>query len=146
VFGHLEPAKAFIAPPIAGDADLRTPQIYVWITGYQERRLTAGGSPRGAGLKHGQHKVDLFAFFIDAIDADDADTAFPVFVDGLMDAFRRVPIPLDVTDQVTGITTGLIMIGEDFEVRNDAVRSLADQRYVRYLTQVTVEVYESLNG
>jgi hypothetical protein len=143
---HYKPASAWIQPPVPGDADPGYPQLFIWTERYKEKRLAAGGNPRGAGLKRSDHAVQVYVLVIDDPSDAHADTAFPNLLNTVMQAFRAVPLPVTITDPDTGATSRISEIGEDFSVQTDAVRALGDERYVRYLAAITVDVFETFNA
>jgi hypothetical protein len=70
-----------------------------------------------------------------------ADSAFAALVDAVVEAFVTATMPIPLTDSVTGRTSQLLAIGEQFTIEQAPVHSLQDQRLLMYeaLIQLTVE-------
>lgn len=136
---------AFITPPDPGQ--LEVPTAYIWPTGGEEKRLT---TPRGSGpnvsrpgWKHIIHRVQLYLAFVGAGDDPASDTTFPAVIDAVMAVLRPSPDEVLITDPVTGIISSLLLgIGEDMTYDFAVVKTLADQRYLRYDARLTVTVEE----
>ena len=140
---HYQPATAWIQPPTPGDADPGSPQLFIWTERYHEKRRSM---PRGMGLKDGDHAVQVYVLVIDDPSDANADTAFPNLLNSIMETLRTVALPVALTDADTGATSNIVLIGEDFDVQTDAIRSVGDERYVRYLAVITVKVLEMWNA
>jgi hypothetical protein len=143
--GQTGALAAFITPPDPGSLDV--PTAYIWPTGGEEKRLT---TPRGSGpnvnqpgWKHIIHRVQLYLAFVGAGDDPTADTTFPAVIDAVMAVLRPSPDEVLITDPVTGIISSLLLgIGEDMTYDFAVVKTLADQRYLRYDARLTVTVNE----
>jgi hypothetical protein len=136
---------AFITPPDPGN--LEVPTAYIWPVAGQESRLT---TPRGSGpnvnqpgWKHIMHRVQLVLAFVGAGDDPAADTTFPAVIDAVMAALRPSPDEVLITDPVSGVLSSLLLgIGEDMSYDFAVVRTLADQRYLRYDARLGITVNE----
>ena len=135
----------FITPPDPGN--LEVPTAYLWpVTGVETRLTTprAGGpNVTQPGWKHINHRVQLVLAFVGAGDDPNADTTFPAVIDAVMAVLRPSPDEALITDPVTGVLSSLLLgIGEDMTYDFAVVRTLQDQRYLRYDARLTINVNE----
>jgi hypothetical protein len=136
---------AYITPPDPGN--LAVPSAYLWPVQGTESRLTTprGGQPgvTAPGWKHIVHRVQLALAFVGAGDDPQADTTFPSVIDAVMAALRPSPDEVLMTDPVTGqVSSALIGVGEDMTYDYAVVRTLEDQRYLRYDARLAITVNE----
>ncbi len=141
VTAYPTPLTSYIAPPIPGDAGV--PGAYIWGGTVNERRQTA---PRGQGFKELLWMVDIWLLVIQSNDRVDSDTAFPSMVDAVMDALRTTPMPLTITDPVTGVLSQVISVGEQMDLDYSPVHTVADQVDVQYVALLRCSVKEVLQG
>ena|ERR1700729_4188099 len=143
--GQAGALAAFITPPDPGN--LEVPTAYLWPVSGAETRLTtprAGGpGVTSPGWKHIEHRVQLVLAFVGAGDDPDADTTFPAVIDAVMAVMRPSPDEVLITDPVTGVLSSLLLgIGEDMTYEFAVVRTLKDQRYLRYDARLVIQVNE----
>jgi hypothetical protein len=143
--GQAGQLACYITPPDPGS--LEVPTAYLWPVQGTETRLTpprAGGpGVAGPGWKHITHRVQLALAFVGAGDDPAADTTFPAVIDAVMAVLRPSPDEAKVVDPVTGIISSLLLgIGEDMSYDFAVVRTLKDQRYLRYDARLTISVNE----
>lgn len=135
------PLRAYIAPPVP-DQQVE-PRCYIWGARFQEARQTA---PRGPAFKKVTYDLDLYCFVIDDPNSPGVDSRFPVLIDTVQQALRVTTMPIVITDSVTGVSSQVLSVGERFEVRYDTERTLADQRYVRFLALITAYIEEAITA
>jgi hypothetical protein len=143
---------AFITPPNPRDNDT-TPAAYVWGSHGDESRLTvpraAHGSLATGGDKTLSHRADVWLTWFGSSEGSDIDVQFPAVVDAVMGVLRNVAM-LDQTqhaaDPVTGQLSNLLNVGEVMSWEYGPVRATADQRYLRFDAQITVDVIEIIQA
>jgi len=119
------PLQAHVAPPVPGSVTV--PQAYVWGARMREERQSV---PRGAGFRRARWDVYIWLYDVEASDDAQADTRFPALIDAVLNVLRTAPMPVPLTDPVTGAVTQLVAIGEEFELDVGTPRATADQRLV----------------
>ena len=140
--------KAYVAPPVPDQVNY--PRCYIWGANYDERRLTlpraAYQQPQTGATKETTYHLQVFLYATEDPNGPNIATNFPVLIDTVMEALRSAPIGIQITDPVTGASSGLLAIGEEMTVDYDYERSLADQRYVRMGAQITVTIWETFQS
>lgn len=136
---------AYIQPPNFEDLD--APRAYIWGGRMLGERQTA---PRGvapeAGFKRLNWVVDVWVSYLTTPDASDADQAFPLVIDAIMNAFWTTPMPTFIQDTVTGVRSQLLQIGEEFELEYPPERAPATQRMLYYTARLGLDVYEAVQA
>jgi hypothetical protein len=143
--GARGPLQCYITPPDPGN--LTVPTCYIWPIGGEEKRLTpprAGGpNVQIPGWKHIIHRMPLFLAYVGIASDPTADTNFPAVIDAVMAALRPSADEVQITDPVTGQISSLLLgIGEEMAYEYGVVRTLADQRLLRYDARLTITVNE----
>ncbi len=134
----LPAAQCWIAPPVPGE--IAVPQIYVWGAHFKETRQMMGRGIGGAKRLDYDLAIHLYAEMLS--DDTTADSAFPLFIEAVLSALRRITMPQPLTDNVTGVVSQLVAVGEDFNVTYGVPRSLRDQRFLWYNCGVTMSATE----
>lgn len=139
---------AWITPDDPDPDPAERPAAYIWPLPGDEKRLTVPrntGPGTPAGWKTLCHDIGIYLIWFGS-DADpDADTAYPGYLDALMDALRTAwPMPAFITDPNTGEVTQVVNAGEDMHYDSPPPRSVADQRYLRYEALIHVPVTEQI--
>lgn len=119
------------------------PLIFIWGSTLPERRLTLG---RPYGFKKVMHRIEINVHYAQEIDDPDADSKFPVILETVQAALRTVPLPVTLTDNITGQVSQVDSIGDTFDTRYPWVHSLEDQRMLAYATQIIATVEEMFLG
>lgn len=138
----VEPLNAFVIPP---DPYLESaPAAYVWPSRGTEKRQALPRNVAGANgaWKTIAQSMDVWLTWFGADTDPYADNAFPAIVDAVMNVLRTAPDPAQVTDPNTNAVTWLSGIGEDMDWHLGGVRSLEDQRWLRFDALVTVPFTE----
>lgn len=139
VAGSLPPAQAWVLPPpVTQPADY--PQIYVWGGRLVEARATI---PRGPGQKRINHRIDLYVHWTsDNSNDPNSVVAFPVLLDAIRHVMRSVPLPVELTDPVTGEVSNLTDFGENMVLDYSTPTATADQRWLMNVGAIRVNAYE----
>ncbi len=141
--GQLPDAFAYVAPP-AIDVALPEPRIFVWGGRLKEDRFTQG---RGmGGQKRLIWQVDIWPILAMETFDPNADSAYPAFLDAIMQKLRTVQMGVTVTDAVTGTSSVLQEIGETLTLDYTTPQALADQRLVLYGGHIGCQVIEILDA
>ena len=121
------PLVAYITPPNPGK--LPGPAAYVWLTMGTNRRQTA---PRGAGFRETIWTINIWLMSPGVASNPQADTEFASLVDAVIQKWVTTPMPIPLTDSITGQTTQLVSLGEEFTIEQSPVHSLQDQRLIMF--------------
>jgi hypothetical protein len=143
---------AYITPPNPRD-NVTDPAAYIWGSHGDESRLTVPRAQHGdlasGGDKTLAHRTDVWLTWFGEADNPQVDQQFPAIVDAVLAVLRNVEM-LDQTqhaqDPVTGQLSNLLNVGENMTWEYGPVRATADQRYLRYDAQITVEVIEIIQA
>lgn len=130
---------ALITPPNPGFLD--RPTAFIWGGHMRESRRTFG---RGYGFKKIKHDLRIYLVSIEDASDSTADTGFPSVIEAVLTKLRGVGVPTTIYDPTTNAQSQLLAIGEQFDVNFDALRTLQDQRLVRFLALITATVEESV--
>ena len=127
---------AYVTPPNPGK--LPGPAAYVWVTQGANKRQTAH---RGTGFRDTAWTVSVWLMCPGSSTSPDADSAFASLIDAVINAWVTTPMPISVTDELTGQTSQLVAIGEQFIVQQSPVHTLSDQRLFLYeaLLEFTIQ-------
>jgi hypothetical protein len=146
-------AQAYVTPPDPR-VQAKIPAIYIWPSdGRENRSAELGGTiPRNtgpgtpSGTKGLLHSFDVYVTWFSPNSGKQADPVFPAIVDTIMMALRySQPNPAYLTDPNTGITSTIYNVGEDQRYRI-GVESTADERWHRYDSLLSVNVWEIINA
>ncbi|GAA4626880.1 hypothetical protein GCM10023196_036930 [Actinoallomurus vinaceus] len=142
----IEPLHAFITPPDPYTES--APAAYIWPARGTEARQSL---PRNRGGVNGAWKtvkqdIEVYLVWFGSDSDPDADSAFPSIVDAVLNALRTSPDPAIVTDPDSGMTVELCGVGEDMSWQLGPVRSVADERYLRYDALVRVPFSEFIQA
>lgn len=145
--------SAFITP-LDPNTDALEPCAYVWPAHGDERRHTKPradpGNLASGGDKQTVHQIDVWLVWFGEAAEPNIDVAFPAVVDGVMACLRNTPLltvpTILATDPVTGARSALLAIGENMSYEVGGVRSVLDERYLRYDALVTCEVIEEIQA
>lgn len=125
--------EAFVTPP---DPNYdTTPAAYIWPTRGTEKRQAFPrniGPGTRAGWKQDDHELDIWVAWFGEDTDPYADTAFPSIIDSIMFTLRTSPDPGLVTDPDTGVESWMVGVGENLTWEMAGVRSVEDQRWLRY--------------
>lgn len=143
--GSADALTATIQPPNFEDLD--GPRAFIWGGTMRGERQTAprGDAPK-AGFKRLNWVVDVWLSYLTTPDAPDVDRAFPLIVDAVMSAFWSTPMPVFITDPVTGLVSQLLQIGEEFELEAPTARATQTQRMLYYTARLGLDVYEAVQA
>ena len=142
--GSAGPLEAFIDPPNP-NTETQDPGVYVWDSlGPEKRRAIPRGNVHAgtAGWKEIDHVAHLWVIWFGEETDPDSDTAFPSVLDTIRQVLRGADNPAVVTDPDTGDLSYLIDVGERIDQDFPPVRSVADQRYLRYDCQFSLPILE----
>jgi hypothetical protein len=133
---YKKPLVAYITPPNPGK--LPGPAAYVWVT---SGRVSRRSMPRGHGFRKTEWTVSIWLMCPDTATNPNADSAFASLIDAVVHAWVTTPMPIPLVDPLTGETTQLLSIGEQFVIEQSPAHTLADQRLFLYeaLIQFTVQ-------
>lgn len=129
---------SFVQPPVV--TDLTVPSIFVWGSTLHESRLTL---PRFRGEKRVEHNLTLWLKYVGTNDVADSQL-FPVFLDNVRSLLRALPLPIAITDSVTGEASTIIDIGEKISQEYGTPVTMEDQRYLAYGAAMKVLVIEHI--
>jgi hypothetical protein len=133
------PLVTFIVPPNPGE--LTGPTAYIWVTMGDNKRSTA---PRGAGFRKMMWTVSMWIMSPDNVDNPNANSAFASLIDAIIQVWVTTPMPVPLTDSVTGAVSQLVSIGEDFHIEQSPVHQLANQQLVLYEALIEFSCREDL--
>ena len=125
--------QAFVTPPDP-NFDI-APSAYVWPTRGDEARQSVPrniGPGTRAGGKHDNHSIDIWLNWFGEDTDPYVDTAFPSIVDAVMKVLRTSADPALVTDPDTADQSWMMGVGEKMSWEMAGVRSVEDQRWLRY--------------
>jgi len=152
--GMIGTLEAFITPPDPREDP--PPAAYIWSSRGRESRQSLPRNqtmvqPPGTGFAQAafktiDHTVDVYVTWFGEATAPDADAAFPQGLDGIMQILRTGPSPLSVTDPATGIQSELVDIGERMNYQLVPMRSVRDQRILRYDCAFTLMILEEFQA
>jgi hypothetical protein len=137
--------EAYITPPDPRDDP--PPAVYLWSSrGIETRQALPRSQTPGAittsGWKEIEHTVDAYLTWFGESQSAGADSSFPLAVDGIMAALRTGPSPLYTSDPATGVRSDLVDIGERISYTMVPMRSMQDQRWLRYDCMFNIRVLE----
>jgi hypothetical protein len=136
----LPPAQAWwLPPPVTQTA--KNPQIYVWITDFDEQRATI---PRGQGQKRVAHTATLFLQWSSGNKVA-TEQNFPLFIDAIRQTLRSTDLRIPITDPTTGEKSQLTDFGEQIKMKYPTPITTADQRTILYTATLTVPFHEWIN-
>ena len=143
------PLAAYIAPPQTEDMGAH-PLAFIWGSHGSEDRKTGGAGPRGpaqaAGFKKVVHQLRIWLSVAMAADDPHLDSAFPILIDTVEQALRRVALAQPLTDPDTNVVSQLTAIGEKFEWDYDVLRGLDLEGAVMLSALLICEVIEYVQG
>jgi hypothetical protein len=139
--------QAFITPP---DPNFDSaPAAYIWPSKGDEHRQSVPrniGPGTRAGWKTVDQQFDIWLAWFGEDTDPQADIAFPSIVDSVMFTLRTSPDPAPVVDPDTGAVSWMVGVGERMSWDFAGVRSVADQRYLRYSALVHVPFSEFIQA
>jgi len=135
------PLEAYITPPTVEDID--RPKAYVQGARLRGQRQTA---PRGPGFKRLNWLVDVYITYETVPDSPTVDQEMPVIIDAIMNKTWTTVMPLFIQDQVTGVRSQILAIGEDFELEYPPERTPATLRMLYYAARLGLDVYEAVQA
>lgn len=139
--------EAFITPPDPKE-DIN-PAAYIWPTRGTEKRQSVPrniGPGTRAGWKTIDHAFDIWLVWFGEDTDPFADTAFPSIIDAVMNQLRTSADPASVTDPSTLAVSWLTGVGERLNWELAGVRSVADERWLRYSAVVHLDFYEFIQA
>lgn len=148
---NLGTLRAWITPPNPGDAAQAS--AYIWGSRGDEERLSVPRAEPGnlatGGDKQITHHLDVWLVWIAQTDVVDIDLRFSSIVDAVCSRLRNAPL-VDgtqyVTDPVTEQVSQILTFAEQLSWEYAPVRAVADQRFLRFDAQITVEVVEVIQA
>lgn len=139
--GGYQTLTAYVQPPVF--EGLSGPRGYVWGGHLTETRQSA---PRGRGFKRLDWLIDVWLIY-ESLAGDDADAqVFPLLVDATMQTLRSAPMPVTITDPITGTVTQLVEIGERITMDYPPVHTAASQRTLYFAGKLTVSAWEGVQA
>ena len=135
------PLEAYITPPTVEDID--RPKAYVQGARLRGQRQTA---PRGPGFKRLNWMVDVYITYETVPDSVTVDQEMPLIIDAIMNKTWTTVMPLFIQDQVTGVRSQILAIGEDFELEYPPERTPATLRMLYYVARLGLDVYEAVQA
>jgi hypothetical protein len=125
--------EALITPP---DPNVETtPIAYIWPTRGEEHRQSVPrniGPGTRAAWKEDKHSVDIYLVWFGEDTDPYSDVTFPSIMDAVLKALRESPDPASFTDPNTALQSWMVGVGEQITWETAALRSTADQRWMRY--------------
>ena len=141
--------QAHISVPV-GAVITDGPHAFVWGGTMTERRQTMGG-PRtgqvgtpGAAFREINHRVDITVRWGLPSALTTRSSIFPVVLDTIIEVLRGVTMPVNISDEQTGRTSTIQIIGEEFVTTYGQTYAMADQRYWSYGAKIVMPVKEIL--
>lgn len=146
---NLGTLQVFITPPDPGDGT--EPTVYIWGSIANERRQSMPrhqpGSYSTGGFKLIDHAIDLWLTFCGYADDEMVDSQFPIVIDAVCAILRDTLMPkINVIDEVTGQLSDILSIGEKISWDYAPVRSLDDQRMLRFTSRIVLELTEKIQA
>lgn len=135
------PLEAYITPPTVEDID--RPKAYVQGARLRGQRQTA---PRGPGFKRLNWLVDVYITYETTPDSATVDQEMPLIIDAIMSKTWTTVMPLFIQDQVTGVRSQVLAIGEDFELEYPPERTPATLRMLYYAARLGLDIYEAVQA
>lgn len=137
--------NARIAVPSVDNIDPEVPQVFIWGGAGHEQRTSSG--PRGAGWKESYYTLQIYVFALDLPTDTTRDSRFPVLIGDIRKALRSAsPMPVQLTDLVTGEIGDLMNLGEDLSWEYDVDRTTGDKRVIRSLCRIEASALEEFPG
>ncbi len=138
---NLPAAVAYVLPPsVVNLAD--APAIFIWGEDLDETRATI---PRLRGEKRVAHMLHMYVQWVTDNDPSHVQD-FPVLLDTIRTKLRTIPLPVPITDTVTGEVTYLMDIGERILVSYKTPTPTADQRNLLFSAIFRVHAAEHLSN
>lgn len=145
-----QPLEAYITPPTV--ENLNSPKAYVWGSRCRGRRQTAPrtisgipGSPT-AGFKHLDWTIDIFLAYETTPDSVTVDQEFPSVIDSVLTKLWTIPMPTFITDPITGLTTQILAVGEEWDLEMLPERTPGTLRMLYYSARIGMNVYEAVQA
>jgi hypothetical protein len=139
--GGGQPLLAYITPPT--QKALTNPVAYIIPGPSPGKRQSA---PRGAGFMEIVWSIDHYIKYLTNPNATNLDQQFPLIVDAVLFAYWGTKMGTQITDAVTGRTTGIIAIGEEIEVIPEPVRTPASFRSLLFDALIRITVKEVIQA
>jgi len=133
--------EAYITPPVVDDLD--HPKAYVLGGRLRGRRQTA---PRGPGFKYLAWVVDIYITYETVPDSPTVDQEMALIIDAIMNKTWTTTMPLFIQDEVTGVRSQILAIGEDFELEYPPERTPATLRMLYYAARLGLDIYEAVQA
>lgn len=144
---------AYIQPPQIGDYS--QPEIHIWPIRINGKRVAMSQGKISGNLKpiplsggQRQNSYTLAIYVRVALDTqgNNADAAFPAFIDLLFQQIWTVRLSTVLTDPDTGAVSSLVNWGEDYDIEFAPAHFLNDQGLVLASALITMNVREWFQG
>lgn len=139
--GQTQTLRAYITPPTV--TNLNGPIAVVQGGRLRGSRQTA---PRGFGFKKLEWVVDVWLAYLTNPNSPTIDQEFAVITDAIMAMTWTTVTPTEITDEVTGVVSQILNMGEEFDLDCAPDRTPASLRMVYQCARLGLSVYEAVQA
>lgn len=139
--GGGQPLEAYITPPV--QKPLTNPIAYIIPAPSEGKRQTM---PRRAGFMEIEWQIDHYIKYLTSATSANLDQQFPLIVDAILFAYWGTAMGVQITDAVTNRTSGIVAIGEEFELIPEPVQTPASYRSLVFDALIRVQVKEVIQA
>lgn len=146
-----QPTSAFIDVPTPSVMPFLKPHIYIWGARGSEKRYAGGRQSNmpnqpSTGYKVIDHIISVWIYAVVPTTDKNRTSAFPVLIEQCKKQLRSVQLGIELLDAQTGDMSQLTFIGESFTWEYDVDNSLEDERSIRNLCLLEVDMQERMIG
>ena len=146
----LKAASASVSFPTPGQAPPFSPQLFVWEQEDNESRQTMprmkGGGVTSGGFKKAKHAVGIYVLLILSDAGATNCKLFFQHLDAIQATLRAVDLPVAITDPDTGVSSSLVLLGEEFKVVPAIPQTVKNQKIVAFKARITTEAVEIIQS
>jgi hypothetical protein len=135
------PIHVAVAPPVGDVMD--EPWLFIWGFRYRKERRTMG---RPDAKKIATYDLYLWLKANLPAASDRSEEAFPLLLTAIENVLEQLPIPIQITDADTNVSTYITSIGEEFSVEYPGPRDVAGQSNRLYEAGITCTCIEDYIG
>jgi hypothetical protein len=134
---------AVVSDPVLHDVAM-SPIAYIWAArGHKERRAM----PRPIGLHKWRWDISVAIIAVMEIDDPNLDTAFPLVLQMIDGTLSTTPVPVIITDPITGFKSSALDLGEvqDMDYARMITTGTEGQALIRFGADLTLQLKEDIS-
>lgn len=139
--GGTQTLTAYITPPTPGK--LSGPLAFV---GDCTAHASRESMPRGLGFKNLIWTIQIYLAYSSSANRANIDAAFPLIADAIMARLWTTTMPLEITDDTTGLVSRVMAVGEKFGFQKPRVRTVGSNQMLYYAARLDAEVRELIQA